>query len=147
MNRFVFRYLRGVTAIDLLMVFAITCICVVAGTPFVSNYAVRSRLAEAIIVAESARAAVTVACTEEPNLGKLSNQAVGFTFAGARYVSDVELTGSCAEARIRLLTVNTGAEPDPVVTLIGVSGPGNNRIDWTCSSSGRDLHMPKGCRH
>jgi len=135
------------SAIDLLMVFSIVCICVVAGTPFLSNYAVRSRLAEAIIVAESVKAAVTVACTEEPNLGMLNNQAVGFTFPGARYVSDVELTGSCAEARIRLLTVNTGAEPDPVVTLIGVSRHGNNHIDWTCSSNGQDLHMPRGCRH
>jgi len=147
MNRFVSHRLRGFSAIDLLIVFSITCICVVAGTPFVFNYAVRSRVTEAMTVADGAKTAITVACTEEPNLGKLDSRTAGFTFTGTRYVSDVKLEGSCARVTIRVLTIHTGAEPDPVLTLAGVKRSGDNRLDWTCSGSGSKLQLPKGCRH
>lgn len=146
MNRFAAHCLRGFSAIDLLIVFSITCICVVTGTPFLSNYAVRSKITEAIAVADSARTAITVVCAEAPNLGILDNRAAGFTFTPTRYVSDLELEGSCATAIIRLQTADTGARPDPVVTLTGVQRPGENRMDWTCSGSGPELHLPSHCR-
>lgn len=147
MNRLNAYCLRGFSAIDLLIVFSITCICVVAGTPFLSNYAVRSRLTEAIVVADGAKTAITLACMEEPNLGALDYRSTGYTFDGARYVSDVEVEGSCAKATIRLLTIGTGAQPDPIVTFNGVTGASDKNMHWTCSGTGSELHLPRECRH
>lgn len=131
---------------DLLIVFSISCICVVAGTPALSNYAVRSRLTEAIIVADSAKSAITLACMEEPGLNRLDSRAVGFTIHQTQYVSDVNLEGSCAKATVTLQTRDTGASPDPVLSCTGVMGPGRLGMEWSCSSTARDPHLPEGCR-
>jgi len=147
MNRLTLHYLKGFSAIDMLTVFSITCVCVVAGTPFLSNYAVRTKLTEAITVADGARTAVNIACMEEPNLTRLDNLATGYTFEGSRYVSEVEVGGSCARATIRLLTMNTGAQPDPVLTLTKISQGGDAPMGWTCSGTGSELHLPENCRN
>jgi hypothetical protein len=131
---------------DLLIVFSVTCICVVAGTPFVSNYAVRARMVEAIILADSARSAITLACMEEPGLDGLNERAVGFTFRQTQYASNVRLEGSCRKATVTLQTSNTGASPDPIITFTGVMGADGYGMDWSCSSTARNPHLPEGCR-
>ena len=147
MNQLSLHCLKGFSAIDMLTVFSITCVCVVAGTPFLSNYAVRTKLTEAITAADGARTAVTITCMEEPNLANLDNRATGYTFDGGQYVSNVEVGGSCTRATIKLLTMNTGAHPDPTLTLTGISPAGDTRMGWTCSGTGPALHLPEGCRH
>ena len=131
---------------DLLIVFSITCVCVVTGTPFVSNYAVRARMVEAIILADGAKSAITLACMEDPGLGGLNERSVGFTFHQTQYASGVQLEGSCAKATVTLQTSHTGASPDPVVTFTGVMDPDGHGLEWSCSSTARKPHLPESCR-
>ena len=146
MHRLAVIFNGGFSAIDLLIVFSVTSICVVFGAPMLSDYSVRARVTEAFIVAENTRKDVTVACAEDPAEATLDINHAGITFHQSRYVKSLLLQGSCAKPTITVLTQDTGASFDLTLLLSGKSVAGESRTAWTCSSNGPDSYVPESCR-
>lgn len=138
--------MRGLSALELIIIFAVTAVCVAAGAPLLTDISVRTKVVEALTVADGVKAALTMTCEEAPNLSALDDELIGFTFQKTNYVQAVYLDGSCALPIIKIVTTDTGALIDPTLIFSGnfTQGSGNN--GWTCTSDGLSAQLPKECR-
>lgn len=137
---------KGFKVLDLMIVAAATSLCVILGVPAHSKYAVRTKLSEALTMAQEAKTAISITCAENPSLASLDNQAVGFTAHETEFVTDVTVDGPCANPAIHVATANTGAAVDPTLTITGVYEVKTHRLTWTCKSDGPDGQLPRTCR-
>jgi hypothetical protein len=138
--------IRGISAIDLLIVFAVTSACVVLSAPILSDYSIRARMVDALLAADSAKDAVSIACAVNPSTSELNKARVGFEFPQSKYVQSGDLIGSCVGPVITVVTRNTGASPDPIVLIVGYFEPDLRRYLWTCTSTGTESYLPDTCR-
>jgi len=138
--------MRGLSALELIIIFAVTAICVAAGAPLLTDFSVRAKVVEALTVADGAKTALTMTCDEQPNLSSLTEELIGFTFQKTNYVQAVYLDGSCSLPIIKIVTTNTGALIDPTLVFSGNFLNGMGKNGWTCSSDGISAQLPKECR-
>jgi type IV pilus assembly protein PilA len=127
-----------------MIVVAIIAIIVTMALPVYSNYVIRAKISEALNVANAAKSAVSTSCQETPNLQDLDNGKMGFESAPSNYVESINISGVCLQPVITVVTRQTGASPDPTLTITGYLNEG--QMDFTCSSSGPNRHVPETCR-
>lgn len=136
----------GFTLIELMIVVSIIAILLMLAIPTYSNYTIRTKIGEALSVANSAKIAVASACQEDLTIDPLTSNRAGYSFDPSTYVASVVLAGPCTAPTITVTTQNTGAQLDPVLTITGELVDGSGRTSWTCVSSGLNIHLPQTCR-
>jgi hypothetical protein len=146
MQSLVINRARGISLLDLLIIFSITLICIVIGTPLVTKYSIQVRMAEAFAEAERAQSMVSMYCTVSPAVVDLSTTPTGYVLHDSEYVKSLQLDGPCVAPSITVVTRNTGLSPDPTITLTGSRLRESSMLAWNCSSSGSDSYVSENCR-
>ena len=146
MHSLVMNRIRGISFLDLLIIFSIALICIVIGTPLVTKYSIQARMAEAFSEAERAQSMVTMYCTVSPAVVDLSTTATGYVVHESEYVKSLHLGGPCVAPSITVVTRNTGLSPDPTITLTGTRLSDSSLLAWNCSSSSDDSYVSETCR-
>lgn len=141
----------GFTLIELMIVVAIIAIILTLALPVYTNYSIRTKIGEALSVADSAKTAVASTCMENPTLTGLDNEAVGYfydTFNSSTWVATINVTEDCSEPVITIVTRDTGAPvPDPEITLTGLLNLSGGDFSWACASPNAPNYLlPSTCR-
>ena len=143
------RVSKGFTLIELMIVIAIIAILVALALPAYQDYTIRTKTAEGLSVAASAKLAAAETCQSDPDTPIGNNDDAGYAFSASKYVSSLSITGGCLVGGNDILmivnTANTGATSLVEFTLNGTVG--NSNIDWTCRhTAGENRHVPTTCR-
>ena len=137
---------RGYTLIELMIVVAIIAVIVSLALPAYHDYTVRTKVAEGLSIAASAKIAVAETCMSDPTVVP-NNTRSGFGFSSSKYVESIIISNSCAEPWIVIRTENTGAAIDVVLSLDGYFSSQSGRVVWNCHQvTGRLNHLPSTCR-
>jgi type IV pilus assembly protein PilA len=138
---------NGFTLIELMIVIAVIAIILTLAIPTYKNFTIRAKIAEALSVSNSAKTAVASACQELTSTTTLTNALAGYSFQASKYVSDITLDGPCSTPTITITTFDTGAQPDPVLTITGdFTMTTGQVVTWVCVSNGPNIHVPEACR-
>jgi len=145
MNRLITNHGGGFTLIETIIVVATISIFLSGAHSWYANHSIRTKINEALSVADSVKLDITITCTEEPGVTALKNSLIGQNDSKSLYVESVTLSGSCASPVITVNTVNTGLLIDPTLTITGDNLVGNGQLSWICASDGLDIHVPDSC--
>jgi type IV pilus assembly protein PilA len=142
------RVSKGFTLIELMIVIAIIAILVALALPAYQDYTIRSKVTEGLSVAASAKLAAAETCQSDPAQTALTNTLAGYLSSASKYVSGVAITGSCVVGTNTLLvTASTTALTGTAAgTLVLTGNIGTSNIDWVCTSTLADRHVPATCR-
>lgn len=136
----------GFTVIELMIVVAVIAIILVLALPVYTNFSIRAKIGESMSVAAAAKTAVASTCQEDMTLTSLTNSRVGYDFLPSKWIQNITVSGDCGAPVITIQTWNTGAQPDPVLTLTGAFTDGAGSIEWTCASTAENYLLPSACR-
>lgn len=145
MNRLIANSSRGISFIEVLIAVAFTSVVISGAHSWQANHAIRTKIAQALSTADSAKLAINVACTEDPSIAVLTNNQIGHSDPKSLYVKNLTVSGSCTSPVITVLTVNTGLLVDPTLTITSDNSATNVQRSWTCASDGLNVHMPHEC--
>ena len=145
MNRLITNHGRGFTLIETIIVVATISIFLSGAYSWHANHSIRTKINEALSVADSVKLDITITCTEEPGVTALKNSLIGQNDSKSLYVESVTLSGSCASPVITVITINTGLLIDPTLIITGDNSIGKGQPLWTCASDGLDIHVPDTC--
>jgi type IV pilus assembly protein PilA len=134
----------GFTLIELMIVVAIIAIILTLALPVYSDYSVRAKIAEALSVSNAAKTAVATTCQEDPTIAALTASRAGYSSQPTKYVASITFSGPCTAAIITVATQQTGAFPNPNLTITGTMKQGH--MGFVCVSSGLNKHVPRTCR-
>jgi len=137
---------NGFTLIELMIVVAIIAIILTLALPVYTNYTIRAKMGEAMGVGAAPKTAVSSTCQADRTITNLDNDAAGYFFTESKYVSQIQISGPCTNPNITITTQNTGAETNPVITLVGSFAENTGHFDWQCTSSAPDYLLPTECR-
>ncbi|RFF28896.1 pilin [Wenzhouxiangella sediminis] len=133
---------HGFTLIELMIVIAVLAILVAIAMPTYEQFTIRARVSEGVYAAAPVKLAVAeaVSANQSPtptNTGHASQQ--------SEYVDAVELAND-GSGVITVTTRNTGATPDPVITLSPTIAS-DGGITWLCELRAGDArYVPPNCR-
>jgi type IV pilus assembly protein PilA len=141
------RVSKGFTLIELMIVIAIIAILLALAIPAYQDYTIRSKVAEGLSVAASAKLAAAETCQSDPTVTP-GNSAMGYNFINTVYVEDVQIGGSnCTALNILITTQSTGATTDVDMVLNSTYTEQSGRYTWDCvQQSGEPQHVPSTCR-
>jgi len=135
----------GFTLIELVIVVAVLSVILSGAHSWFANHTIRTKIGEALSVADSAKKTILITCTEEPGVAALESSLIGHSSSKSLYVENVTLSGSCASPVITVITVNTGLLIDPTLIITG-NLVESTQPAWTCASDGLNVHMPDVCQ-
>ena len=154
------RLQRGFTLIELMIVIAIIAVLLSLAIPSYQDYTVRAKVSEGLSIASGVKTAVAETCQTDPQF--TFNSITDLGYPGPLTSTYVEILnaldfgalldslgapefGTCTYPIILFRTINTGAEVEPVVFLIGQLRHG--RMMWVCGMlQGEARHVPAHCR-
>ena len=146
MNRLIANSSKGISLIELIIAVAFTSVIFSGAHSWYANHAIRTKIAEVLSTADTAKMAINIACTENSGIAELTNNQIGHSFPASLYVKSVTVSGSCTSPIITTLTVNTGLLIDPTLTITSDNSVNNVQRSWTCASDGLNVHMPDAVR-
>lgn len=111
---------------------------------WLADYGTRSKVSEALSVAETAKIDIVITCNADPNLSGLSEEFIGHDFPHSPYVKSVTVGGTCKAPTITLVTANTGLNINPTLHITGTFK--DDIVTWSCRSTGLDMDKPQRCR-
>lgn len=154
-----FKKNRGISLLEVIIVFAITSILVAATMPNLQDYTVRARVAEAMEQASDAQSALVRVCMRDEDAVVTENQDADYAYRPRSpdrdFVDRVTLAADCGDRNLTVTvwTFNTGARKDPVIEWIakvpsGVTAEGfEPPYYWNCRVLRGDFaHVPADCR-
>jgi type IV pilus assembly protein PilA len=136
----------GFTLIELIIVVAVLSVILAGAHSWFANHTIRTKIGEALSVANSAKQAILFTCTEEPGIAVLKSNLIGDSSSKSLYVKSVTLSGSCASPVITVITANTGLLIDPTLIITAENLIESGQLAWTCASDGLNVHMPDACQ-
>ena len=122
---------------------AATFVFLAGANSWYDNHTIRVRLSEALVLADAAKLAIILTCSEDTSLTELSNDNITQSFPHSDYVKSVSLSGSCTQPSIMLVTENTGLLVNPTLTINGEFETGGSQVTWRCTSDGLEVHVPE----
>ena len=138
------RHTEGFTLIELMIVIAILGILIAIALPAYQDYSIRTKNAECLQVAASAKLAVGETAHSAIGLTNVTSSNVGYSFLGSDYCDSVSIANG---GTITATTRSTGADVPAVFSLVPNASAG--RIDWTCSNTAANVppsQLPAECR-
>jgi len=141
------RVSKGFTLIELMIVIAIIAILLALAIPAYQDYTIRSKVAEGLSVAASAKLAAAETCQSDPGVTP-ANAAMGYNFLNTVYVADVQIGGgTCNTLLVNITTQDTGATTPVLMELRSTYAEASGRYTWDCvQTGGEPQHVPSTCR-
>jgi hypothetical protein len=134
----------GFSFVEFLIVLSTAAILLPGVDTWMQNYEVRSRVAEALVVAETARTNILITCNADPRIAEINQEAIAHRFPSSDFVESIEISGPCSLPQITLRTRNTGLPEDP--TIVVWTDLTRDTVTWNCSSTSKDRDVPSRCR-
>lgn len=133
---------KGFTLIELMIVVAIVGILAAIAIPAYQDYTTRSKLTEAIVMAEPAKTAVAETSSSLGGLANVTAANSGYAFPGAtKYVTNVTIADGTG-----IVTV-TSIVPGAAGTItLTPQDAGNGQLRWVCASAILPKFLPAACR-
>lgn len=150
------RESRGFTLVDLMIVIAIISLLLSLAMPGYQDNTIRVKVSEGFGLSAGVKTLVAEACQADPSKPYASVVDLGYSSAiSSKHVEWLDATnmfglldfgiGSCGTPVIGFRAVNTGADIEPIILLIGQQE--GIRMVWTCILDPGDLrHVPANCR-
>jgi len=134
----------GFSLVEFMIILSSAIILLSSVDSWLANYESRSRVSEALLVAETAKSDIIITCVGDPRISKLTKDDIAHDFPYSPYVDTISVSGSCEYPEIMVITKGTGLAVDPTLIILGdLAG---NLVKWTCRSSGPEADMPSRCR-
>lgn len=133
----------GFSFIEFLMILSAAIILLTSVDSWLSDYKVRSKVSEALAIAETATREIVMTCSET-HLTRLTNAIIPHDFPESPFVEFIDISGSCHAPMITLATRNTGLNLDPVLVLEGTVNGGV--VSWECRSNWLEVDTPERCQ-
>ena len=111
---------------------AMIIIVLTVALPIYSNFIVRTRVNEALSIADSAKIVISEICRSESESVILAKASADYSFNKSKYVNSMVISGLCSAPVITLTTYNTGAPIDPVLQIKGEKSNHSHAFSWTC---------------
>ena len=136
----------GFTVVELMILVAVISILFTGGYKWYANHTIRTKVDQALSVANTAKTAIAVACAEDPAITTLTKDGIGHAFPTSEFVQGVIVGGPCSAPTITVFTDNTGVLINPTLTLTGAKTEDSGQLSWTCITDGLHVHVPNTCK-
>ena len=150
---------RGLSLLEVIIVFAITAVLVALSMPNFHDYSTRARVVDALDQATPAQSALVSTCMQDNKAVVKNNADAGYVHHRSSpdrdFVDRVVLAADCEKKNLVVMvwTYNTGARHDPVIEWTaevpsGVTTEGfEPPYGWPCRVIRGDYaHVPPECR-